>query len=279
MAENKAPWMKNLDGAIAPLIMPGKVQAGSTQAIKRGELCVYDETSGYFVPLNAVADARYSLAIAAEEQKSDDAARYMAFFMPREGDVFEFALSAAAAVALGDALIPVASQSQQLARDVDGTIIAVSVGTDNIPEVGTTLTSKSYAQAVIHPEYSYYYKNVLQRSLKKVIHATASITLKLEDCGAVVTNKGASGSVTITAPSAVVPVGWHFKMMVAAAQTFVFDPKPDTAKVVIKGALNTAGYYFSMADEGDFAELVWDGTDWLAVNSISGADGDITVES
>lgn len=279
MADNKAPWMKNLDGAIVPLVMPGKVQAGSTQTIKRGEICVYNETSGYFEPLDAVADAKYSLAISAEEQKSDDAERYMAFYMPREGDVFEFALSAAAQVALGDALIPVASQSQQLARDVDGTLIAVSVGTDNIPDTGTTLTSKSYVQAVIHPEYSYYYKNVLQRSLKKVIHATAALTLKLEDCGAVVTNKGASGSVTLTAPNAVVPVGWHFYMAVMADQAFVFDPKPDTAKVYIAGAAQTAGNYISMTDIGDYAMLLWDGTDWLAINSISGADGDITVET
>jgi hypothetical protein len=33
-----------------------------------------------------------------------------------------------------------------------------------------------------------------------------------------------------------------------------------------------------MTDIGDYAMLLWDGTDWLAINSISGADGDITVE-
>jgi hypothetical protein len=31
--------------------------------------------------------------------------------------------------------------------------------------------------------------------------------------------------------------------------------------------------------KGDFAEVVWDGTDWLVVNSPSAADADITIES
>jgi hypothetical protein len=33
-----------------------------------------------------------------------------------------------------------------------------------------------------------------------------------------------------------------------------------------------------MTDIGDFVELVWDGTNWIAANSLSGADSEITVE-
>lgn len=279
MATNKSPWAKNLNGADGPLLMPGKVQAGSSQEIKMGEICTYNETSGYFQPVDAVADQVYSLAIAAEEQKAADSARYMDFIMLRDSDVFEFQLAAAASIVLGDALELTASQSQQLTRDVDGNGVATSVGMDNYPQTGTTMRSKSYAQCVFHREFSYYYKNVLQVGLKKIMAKTAAYTLTLEDCGAIITNKGASGSVTLTAPNAVVPVGYHFRQSVMADQAFVFDPKPDTAQAYVKGAAQTAGNYTSITDIGDFIDWVWDGTDWLGTASISGADADITIES
>lgn len=278
MATNKYPFVKNIYGDDAPLIMPMKAAAGSTRTFKMGEILTYNENAGVVTAVNAVADAAYSLVIAAEEQKSTDPARYVPCFMLREGDVFEFALAAAASVAYGDGLTLTASQSQQLTRDVDGVAVAMSIGTDNVPQVGTDLTSKSYVQCVFHPEFSYFCKNVLQKNLKKVMAKTAAYTLTLEDNGAIITNKGASGSVTITAPTSVVPVGYNIKLAVMADQIFIFDPKPDTAKVYIAGAAQAAGKYVSMTDIGDFAEFVWDGTDWLAVNSISGADGDITVE-
>jgi len=276
MATNKYPFVKNLGGAEKPLQFPGLVQAGSTQAIKMGELCVYNETASNWVPADAAGDHVYSLAIAAEEQKAADSARYMNFFALRPDDVWEFALSAAASAALGQAVE--VSTSQALTLDVDGNGVGVVVGFDNYPQTGTTIRSISNVQVSFLPEFSYWMKNVLQKNTKKVIAATAAYTLTLEDCGAIVTNKGASGSVTITAPSGVVPIGYSFKLAVMADQAFVFDPKPDTASVYIKGAAQAAGKYVSMTDIGDFAEFVWDGTDWLAINSISGADGDITVE-
>jgi hypothetical protein len=261
------------------MIIPGLVQAGSTQAIKRGEICVYNETSTYWVPANAVADAKYSLAIANEEQKAGDSARYMEFIALREGDVFEFVLAAAGSLAVGSALTLTASDSQKLTYDADGQAVAFYVARANYPESGTSIQSITYAQVCFNPEYSYLYKNILQRGLKKVIAATAAYTLLLEDNGAIITNKGATGSVTITAPNATVPIGWHIYLAAMAAQVLVFDPKPDTASVIVKGGIQTAGKYISITDEGDFVHLVWDGTDWLAFASISGADADITVES
>lgn len=278
MAVNKSPWIRNNHGAASPLIIMGLVQAGSTQAIKRGEICVYNETSGYFVPADAVADQKYSLAIANEEQKAGDLARYMEFIAIREGDVFEFALDAAAQIALGNGLELTASDSQSLTLDVDGNAVAFVVGCQNYPDSGTTLRYVSYAEVSFHPEFSYLYKNMVPRNLRKIITATSATTLTIEDNGAIVTNKGATGSVTITAPSAVVPVGWHVHLAVMADQALVFDPKPDTASVYIKGGAQVAGKYVSCTDIGDFMELVWDGTDWLCIASISGADGDITVE-
>lgn len=279
MATNKSPWVKNLHGDVVPLVISMKAAAGTTRTFKMGEILTYNENSGVVTAVDAVADASYSLVIAAEEQKATDPARYVPCYMLRDGDVFEFALATAAQVAYGNGLSLTASQSQQLTVDVDGVAVAMSVGTDNVPQVGTTLLSKSYVQAVFHPEFSYWYKNVMQKNLKKVMAKTAAYTLTLEDNGAIITNKGASGSVTVTAPTSVVPVGYHVFLAAMADQALVFDPKPDTAKVYIKGAAQTAGYYFSVTDIGDFAQLVWDGTDWLAFGSISGADADITIES
>jgi hypothetical protein len=107
---------------------------------------------------------------------------------------------------------------------------------------------------------------------------TAAYTLTDADHGKVINNKGASGSVTITAMASP-KSGFRIKLVCAAAQALVFDPKPDTASVIIKGGIQTAGKYISVTDEGDFVELVFDGTDWLATDSPSGADADISVES
>jgi hypothetical protein len=278
MAVNKYPWLRNIHGANEPLIIMGKVQAGSTQEIKRGEICTFNETSGNFVPADAAADGTlYTLAIANEEQKAADLARYMEFIAIREGDVFEFALGAAAQAAYGDGYE--ISDSQTLAADPDGNAIAFVVGRQNYPQVGTTLVSISYAEFSFHRECSYLYKNMVPQNVQKVMAKTAAYTLLFEDNGAIVTNKGASGAVVITAPNAVVPIGWHVKLAAMAAQALRFDPKPDTAKVYIKGGAQTAGKYVGITDEGDFMHLVWDGTDWLCYASISGADADVDVET
>ena len=279
MAVNKYPWVKNLGGDTKPLIFPGKVQAGSSQAIKRGEICTFDETSGYFIPANAIADARYSLAIANEEQKSGDSARYMEFIALRPEDVFEFTLSAAAGVAIGDGLILVASQSQQLTQDVDGSggvVVAFVAGKSNYPETGTTLRTLSTAEVVFNAAFSYWMQRAVHPLLQKIITSTGALTLKYEDCGALVI---ANGAQAITLPNAVVPPGWWVEIVVAADAAVTVDPKPDTAGIYIKGALQADGKYISMTDIGDFVKLMWDGTNWIAVNSISGADGDISVET
>lgn len=276
MATNLYPFSHNLDGADKPLIIMGLVQAGSSQAIKAGELCVYNETASNWVPVDAVADYKYSLAFAAEEQKASDLARYMQFYAIREHDVWEMALAAARSCVYGDALTLTASDSQKLTYDADGFPVATYIGRGNYPEVGTTIGSLSYAQVIFNPEVSYLYRWVKLRPTSRVYDLTSATTLTAEHNGAIITNKSASGSVTVTAPAAIFS-GFSFKMAVMSNNAFVFDPKPDTSKLYIKGAANTAGATSSMTDIGDFAEYVFDGTDWLAINSISGADDDITI--
>lgn len=274
MAVNKDPFVKNIYGA-NKLTFPGRVQAGSTQAIKRGEICTYDETTNYFIPVDAVADRRYSLAICDEEQKAADLERYVNFVALRPDDIFEFILNAAAQVALGDGLELTASDSQKLTRDVDGDAVAFSVDNTTYPETGTTLTNISYVQCVFNPVYSYWMQRVLKDKLERIIVSAANMTLKVEDCGAIVF---ATAAQTITMPNANVPIGWNVQVVVGVDGNVDIDPKPDTAGIYVKGALQADGKYMRMADIGDFVKLVWDGTDWIAVNSLSGADGDITIE-
>lgn len=279
MAVNKYPWVRNLNGASEPLIIMGKVQAGSTAAIKRGEICTFNETSGYFIPADAAADIRYSLAIANEEQASTDLERYMEFIAIREGDQFEFQLAAAAAAVYGYALTLTASDAQKLTYDADGLAVAFVTGRQNYPEIGTSIGSISYAEVSFRREVSYLYRNMAPQNLKNILSITSALTLTLEHNAFLITNKGATQSVTITAPTSVVPVGYYVRIMVAADQVVVFDPKPNTAQVYVKGDAQTAGMYVSMTDIGDYLELTWDGTDWLADLSISGADADISVET
>jgi hypothetical protein len=273
-AVNLSPWVKNLNGAIQPLIFRGKVQAGATAAIKRGEICTYDETSGYFIPANAVADYIYSLAIANEEQKADGLARYMEFMALRPDDVFEFALDASVQLALGDGLTLTASDAQKLTRDLDGNAVAFSVDDSNSPEIGTTLRYLTYALVSFNSVFSYWEQRVKKAGIKKYINFTTAYTPKIEDCGAVVTSTGGG---TITAPEGIVPVGWFLDVVCIAAAAIIFDPKPDTASVIIKGAVHTAGNTVSITDEADFMRLMWNGANWVAVMSISGADSDITL--
>jgi hypothetical protein len=113
---------------------------------------------------------------------------------------------------------------------------------------------------------------------RTVLAKTADYTLTDDDHNKIITNKGATGAVALTAPASPF-TGFTITLMVGADQVLSFDPKPDTAKIGIKGALQTAGMYISMTDIGDFCTLIFDGTDWLAIDSISGADADITVET
>lgn len=276
MALNKSPWMGNIGGASKPLIIMGKVQAGATQAIKRGEICTFNETAGYFIPANAVADGKYALAICNEEQKAEDLERYIEFIAIRSGDVFEFPLAAARAVAIGDTFTLTASDSQTLTYSATASPVAFAVGKGNYPETGTTIRTQSFAQVCFNPEVSYLYRWSMP-GLKRTVAFTDAATLDLSHNGAIITNKGATGTVALTAPASV-PAGYHVYLMAAADQTLSFDPKPDTASVYVKGAAQTAGKLVSVTDIGDYLHLVFDGTDWLCFSSISGADADITVE-
>lgn len=155
MATNKSPFRYNLiTGAREPLIVPGLFQAGDTQAVKRGEILEFTgDTNSKWVPLDADEDITVGVAVAAEEIKAGDRAGYYPIIVPRPGDVFEFALSAAGANSMGASLYY--SDSQTLAAS--GTnVMGFVAGHDHYPQYqghladdasgdrGTTIRSVSH---------------------------------------------------------------------------------------------------------------------------------------
>jgi len=106
-ATNKVPAYKGFNGRTAPILVHLPVQAGSTQAIKSGEICKIVDPTDYgsnpIIPATT-DDTDFIPVIAWEEQKSTDAARLMQFALPAEGDYFEFDLNSASAVKLAATL-------------------------------------------------------------------------------------------------------------------------------------------------------------------------------
>lgn len=100
-------WIRNDNGHDRPLIRKGLVQAGDTHAIARGDLCeltaVFEATLA-FVKIDSDANFAGELAIANEDVVAGDRRGYREFMIPRDGDVFEAALAAGAALEMGTAL-------------------------------------------------------------------------------------------------------------------------------------------------------------------------------
>jgi len=75
------------------------------------------------------------------------------------------------------------------------------------------------------------------------------------------------------------PTGTEFKFVCMADQALRLEPGA-AGGIYIKGAKQADDLYVSVTDIGDFIHLIADGNgDWVAVASIGGADGDITVET
>jgi len=90
MATNKSAYRYSMFGAAGPYILPGKFQAGTTQAISRGELL--ELSSGNWIPLDADQSMAGIIAVSLVEIKAGDLAGYYPIIVPRPGDVFEFTL-------------------------------------------------------------------------------------------------------------------------------------------------------------------------------------------
>ena len=166
MATNKARFVRNMDGATEPFIILGKFQAGSTQAIKPGELLEFTgDTNTAWVPMDSDYDMDSNVAIANEEIKTGDLAGYYEVIVPRPGDIFEFELAAAGATAYGTALYY--SDSETVTVTAGTYIIGNSVGQTNYPiqghaaddasgDAGSTIKSQATVQMTIEASNSIY---------------------------------------------------------------------------------------------------------------------------
>lgn len=166
MATNKTPWLRNLDGASEPMVMLGNFAAGSTAAIKRGEILeLTGNTNTEWVPIDSDFNAAGNLAVANEEIKAGDRAGYYEIIVPRPGDVFEFALASATAIALGASLYYSASQTVATSgSNAIGTAVGQAhypqkqnhLTDDGGPDSGTTIKSTSYVEMTFDVAGSYY---------------------------------------------------------------------------------------------------------------------------
>jgi len=284
MAVNKDPFVRSLNKDGLPVVFRGKVQAGVTQAIKRGEICAYNKTAGYFIPVSAVNDFIYALAIAKEEQKADDLARYIEFYALAPNDQFEFELDAARALALGDTFLLTASYSQILTYSATGYPVARCVDDGHYPQkTDTTIRNRGHAVVSFNPAVTYW-GLVLQGSfwgVEKVVATAAALTLYAEMSGLLIKNTGAQGALQHLLPASA-PAGTRFRTFNTVAQAHGFSPN-SADSIWAKGADNTNDKDVSMDAIADSLEVIADGEgEWLGIAHESGnetASTAVTVQS
>jgi hypothetical protein len=158
-------WIRNLLGASEPLVMLGKFAAGSSVAVKAGEILeLTGNTNTEWVPMDSDFVGAANVAIAACNIKSGDLTGYYPIIVPRPGDVFEFALATAAATVLGASLYWSDSETLKatgtnvLGRAADQTHYPQEQGhgSDGDPvDRGTSVRSKGTIQMTFIEDVSY----------------------------------------------------------------------------------------------------------------------------
>lgn len=165
MATNQVRWLRNMFGAKSPLVILGNFAAGTTAAIKRGELIEFTgNTNTEWVPMDSDFAGNSNVAVAHEEIKSGDRAGYYEIIVPRPGDVFEFELATAAAPVLGASLYY--STSEKLATSGSNALGYVAgqahypnrqghLADDASPDQGTTVRTVSHIEMTFKEAVSY----------------------------------------------------------------------------------------------------------------------------
>lgn len=278
MAVNKDPFIRSRSKDGLPAMCYEAVQAGSTQAIKIGEICCFNETAGYMVPVDAAADFIYTLAIAAEEQKAADSARYIKFYALAPEDEFEFELDAARSLALGNRFILTASNSQKLTYSATAYPVARCVGFGHYPETGTTIRNRSYAEVAFNPRCTYYgtISNGCAWGQPMVTNATAALTLYVEQSGLIISNTGSVATTAHVLPQSA-PAGTTYTAIATAAQLNGFAPGA-AGGIYVSGGKQADNKYAAVNDEGDSLKVTADGNgDWLCEGFVS-SSAEVTAE-
>lgn len=275
MAVNKDPfrWTQRKDGTAD--IFKGLVQAGSTQAIKIGEICTFNETTGYWTPVDAVADHKYMLAISKEEQKATGRAeltgsRYIDFYSLHPEDVFEFELAAARSLAIGDTFTLTASDSQKLTYSAAAFPVAMNVSCSHYPqEEDTTIRNQSYAWVTFNPTVSYWglKRSFATRHHPRIISTGDDLTLIEEYCygGTIILVTAAK---TVTLPA--VKAGMDLTVISTGTNEVNVDPNASD-KIRLYGAqLDNGDKLTSASGAGDAVRLVAEDADGWCHFPISG---------
>lgn len=273
-AVNKDPFVGSARANNLPDTFLGVVQAGSSQAIKIGEICAYNKTAGYWVPISAVNDYIYALAISAEEQKAADSARYMKFYSLHPEDKFEFELAAARSLAIGNCFILTASYSQKLTYSAAENWVARNVDDGHYPETGTTIRNRSYAIVTFNPALTYWgliRSGQFWGSPKLFVTGATALTLYEEQSGLIISNLGGGADTAIHILPQAARKGTRYKAICQAAFDTGFDPGTAGA-IYVEGAKQTDDKYVTVDAIGDSIEVVADGAgDWHADVIVSSA--------
>ncbi|HUS92059.1 MAG TPA: capsid cement protein, partial [Phycisphaerae bacterium] len=157
-------WLRNLYGATEPFIMRGKFLAGASQAIVAGQILELSATN--WIPLDADQAMAGVIAVAIQDIDSGDRAGYYSLCVPRPGDVFEYPLASAAAVAVGANLYW--SSATVVTTTAGSNALGDSVGQENYPaeqdhlskggitDYGTTVNSIGFVQMTFKAAVSYW---------------------------------------------------------------------------------------------------------------------------
>lgn len=286
MPSNMNPFIKSFSNDGKAAMFYGLVKAGSTQAIKMGEIVVRDKTyAGYFSPYaTTTLDYIYPMAITAEEQASGDSERYILMYALSPMDVFEYPINAARSLALGDNFVVTSSNSQQLTYDADGHPICSQALYGHYPqETDTTIRNMSYAQVSFNPGFTVW--GLLMgaktgRGTRKVVNSTSALTLYEYHDGIIITNLGGSGGIAHVLPSTP-PLGFKASALAIAADDVGFEIGSQGA-FYVEGAKQTDDKNVTVDDEGDSVNAIYiGGGDWFAecvVTSAADATGAIDVE-
>lgn len=103
-------------------------------------------------------------------------------------------------------------------------------------------------------------------ALKVIVAKTAAYQMKESDLGKIFTNRGASGSVTLTLPpTSVLPAGWNCRVFGIVDEEIVVASYGSSDNIVAKNdaAADTVTWGQTGEQIGAGAEFVWDGTSWL----------------
>lgn len=283
MAVNKDPFIRSRSKDGLPKVFRGLVRAGSTQAIKIGEICALNKTAGYFTPITVVNDFIYALAISREEQKSDDLERYIEFYALAPEDEFEFQIDAARALALGDTFLLTVSDSQKLTYSATGFPVARCVDDGHYPQkTDTTIRNRSYAVVSFNPACTYWGLVLLGShwGVEKVVASSAALTLYGEMSGLLIKNTGAGGAIQHLLPASA-PAGTRFRVYNTVAQAHGFSPN-SADSIWAKGADNANNKDVSVDAISDALEVIADGLgEWLGIAHEQGnetASAAVTVE-